>query len=105
MQQAQRGSEPASPSKDTPPGGEPEGDLRERRLSWSQLMQRVFAKDVLECGRCGGRRRLIAVITDPAVIVGFLTSLGLPARAPPRGPVREKGPGEAEPGEAELAMT
>ena len=89
-------------------GGEPargSGELRERRLSWAQLMLRVFAQDVLECPRCGGRRKLIAVITDPAVIVRFLASLGLPTRAPPRGPVRAECPGEADPGEADLRLS
>ena len=33
-----------------------------------ELMERVFAADVLECPRCRGRRKLIAVITDPAVL-------------------------------------
>ena len=45
--------------------------------------------------------KLIAVITNPAVIVAFLASLGLPTRAPPLGPVRELDPGEANPGEAD----
>ena len=75
-------------------------ELRERRLSWAELMRRVWVVDVLECPRCRGRRKLIAVITNSAVIVAFLSSLGLPTRAPPRGPVRELDPGEADPGEA-----
>jgi hypothetical protein len=73
--------------------------LRERRLTWSQLMLRVFEADVLECSRCGGRRELIAVITQPDVIVAFLSSLGLPTRAPPMAPAREVGPGQDDPGE------
>jgi hypothetical protein len=32
--------------------------------------------------------KIIAAIEDPAVIVGILTHLNLPARAPPRSPVR-----------------
>ena len=47
--------------------GEPM-ELRERRLGWSQLLQRVFAFEILECPRCFGWRRMIAVITDPAVL-------------------------------------
>ena len=39
------------------------------------------------------------------VIVAFLASLGLPTRAPPRGPVREVDPGEADPGEADLLLS
>ena len=45
------------------------------------------------------------MITDPKVVVAFLESLGLPARAPPLKPVREVDPESAEPGEAELAMS
>ena len=80
-------------------------ELRQRRLTWAQLMLRVFAADVLECPRCKGRRRLLAVITDPAVIVAFLERLGLPSRAPPLAPARhadgrvdESDPPGAEPG-------
>ena len=82
---------------------EEELELRERRLTWAQLLQRVFLVDILECPRCRGRRKLIAVIADPAVAVRILESLGLPTRAPPRGrAVSEEqgegwGPGEADP--------
>ena len=70
-------------------------ELRERRLSWADLMRRVWEVDVLQCPGCGGRRELIAVITQPDVIVRFLESLGLPTRAPPLAPARELDPGEA----------
>ncbi len=98
------GREPSAGAGAAPqPGPAEEGaELRERRLSWAQLMLRVFEKDVLECPRCGGRRRLIGVLTESTVIVAFLESLGLPPRAPPRGRVREEDPGQAEPGEADL---
>ena len=69
-------------------------EIRERRLSWAELMRRVFAVDVLECPGCGGRRKLIAVITEPEVIVAFLSCLGLPTRAPPLGPPRALDPGD-----------
>jgi len=46
--------------------------------------------DVLACPRCGGRMRLVALVTDAASVRPFLRSLGAstdaPARAPPRGP-------------------
>jgi hypothetical protein len=51
----------ASPFADGPPP-------RSRRLAWAELLRRVFAVDVLECPRCGGRMRLLAE---------------LPSRAPP----------------------
>jgi hypothetical protein len=111
-----RGGEPAPPAqrKSAPPampGCAPRTDpapataeLRERRLSWAELMRRVFAVDVLECPRCGGRRKLIAAITDPAVIAAFLASVGLPTRAPPRGPHREQDGDELDPGESEPVL-
>ncbi len=34
---------------------------RERRLPWSELLRRVFAVDALQCDRCGGRMRILAV--------------------------------------------
>ena len=61
---------------------------RARRLSWAELMQRIFAADVLECGRCQGRMRIVAMIDQPEVIAKILTHLGLPARAPPPKPAR-----------------
>jgi hypothetical protein len=42
----------------------------------------VFAIDVLRCGRCGGRRKLVAQITWSGVVVAMLLALGLPIEAP-----------------------
>jgi len=53
------------------------------RYSWSELMRRVFGIDVLACEHCGGRRRLIALITDTLVARRILRHLGLPSEAPP----------------------
>ena len=102
----EQGPEAEGPGQAAVPGDAPgpestveTRELRERRLSWAQLMLRVFEVDVLKCPDCGGRRALIAVITQPEVIAAFLTSLGLPTRAPPMAPVRKAGPGEDDPGE------
>ncbi|MFT5433102.1 MAG: hypothetical protein ACI9OJ_003807, partial [Myxococcota bacterium] len=35
-------------------------------MAWAELLQRVFLVDILECP-CGGRLRIIAVITRPDV--------------------------------------
>ena len=59
-----------------------------RRLQWAELMERVFGVDVLVCPECGGRRRLIALIEDPAVIHRILTHLGLPTAPPALHPPR-----------------
>ena len=61
------------------------------RVPWAQLLRRVFLVDVLRCAGCGGRRQLVAQVTDPVAIQGILEHLGLapdefgpaPARAPP----------------------
>ena len=49
-----------------------------RRLSWAELMRRVFAVDVLECPDCGGRLRVLAAIHNPDAVRAILGSLGLP---------------------------
>ena len=75
---------------DEPPQGEPDtqrdeqATIRPRNYSWAELMRRVFAVDVLEC-ECGGRRSLIAVITEPEIVRTILECLGLSssARSPP----------------------
>lgn len=58
------------------------------RMSWAQLLKRVFAIDITTCPQCGGTLTLPAAIEDPAVIIKILTHLGLPSRAPPRAPAR-----------------
>ena len=58
------------------------------RYSWPELMQRVFAADVLKCTRCGSRRRWIAAITQRETLVRILEHLGLESVAPPPAPPR-----------------
>ena len=71
---ASPGEAPPSPDGPTP---------RPRRLAWSELLQRVFAVDVLECPRCGGRMRLLAAIQPPDAAQAILECFELPTRAPP----------------------
>ncbi len=58
------------------------------RLSWAQLLKRVFAIDLTTCPQCGGPLTILAAIEDPTVIAKILAHLGLPTRAPPRSPAR-----------------
>ena len=58
------------------------------RMSWAQLLKRVFDIDVECCPHCGGTLKILAAIVDPSVIAKILAHLGLPTRAPPRAPVR-----------------
>jgi hypothetical protein len=60
--------------------------LRSRRLTWPDLLPRVFAVDVLECPRCGGLMRLLAAIQPPDVTQAILDCLELLSRAPPTAP-------------------
>jgi hypothetical protein len=52
------------------------------RIDWATLLKRVHDIDALACP-CGGRLRVIALITEPEVVVAILISLHLPAVAPP----------------------
>ncbi len=68
---------PAPPRAAPPPAPEPS------RYRWSELMRRVFEIDVLHCDRCGGTRKLIALITEPRVVRRILCHLELPSEPPP----------------------
>jgi len=52
------------------------------------LLKRVFKKDLEACPHCGGRRVLIAFITDPPVVLRILTHIGLPTESPGMAPAR-----------------
>ena len=49
------------------------------RLGWAALLARVSAVDVTLCPSCGGRLRLVAVLSDPAAIRSYLSDVGLTA--------------------------
>jgi cell division septation protein DedD len=57
-----------------------------KRLTWPELMQRVFSIDVLRCPECGSSMRIIAEIHPPDTTRAILECLGLPIRAPPLAP-------------------
>ena len=79
--QSTESTEPAAPVP-TPPARRAQG-----RLPWADLLQRVFAEDALACP-CGGRRRVLAFITDLHVASDILAALGLPATIPTFAPAR-----------------
>jgi len=60
------------------------------RIDWASLLKRVFAVDVLRCVKCDGRRRVLAVVDEPAAVKKILEHIGLPSTpvttAPARGP-------------------
>jgi hypothetical protein len=51
-------------------------------VHWATLLRRVFDVNSMECPRCGGKLRFIAIITEPPAITRILDSLGL-ASSPP----------------------
>jgi len=58
------------------------------RATWAELLERVFEIDVLTCPWCGGKRKLIALLTDGKVVRRILEHLGLPTAAPALAPAR-----------------
>ena len=57
---------------------------------WAELLKRTFEIDVLQCMRCNGRMKLVALLTEPRSIARYLEKLGEatepPSRTPSRGP-------------------
>jgi len=68
----------ADPAKDRPVPS---------RIPWAELLLRIFREDVLRCP-CGGRRKVVASITEKKIIQGILEHLGLPTTGPPIAPAR-----------------
>ncbi len=92
---------PVSPSPER--AEEEEAEKRPKNRTWSELLKRTFAIDVLKCSACGGQMRLISHIEEPVVVTRILDHLGLPtvapkiagARAPPQGELFEEEPATA----------
>ena len=74
---------PTEPSRSAHAGAAQSGEAKRRRRTWAELLKRTFAIDVLTCGKCGGRREVIAVIDEGNTVKRILDHLGIPS-APPR---------------------
>jgi hypothetical protein len=59
------------------------------RVDWATLLRRSFAIDVLQCPKCQGRLRVLAVITERDSARRILAHLGLPTDAPPLARARD----------------
>jgi hypothetical protein len=65
--------------------------LRAVRYRWAELLRRIFELDPLACPQCSALMRIVAVITDPAVITRILAhrtrglALAQRSRSPPPG--------------------
>jgi len=57
---------------------------------WAELLKRTFGVDVLQCSKCNGRMKLVALVTDTKSIHRYLTGIGeltdVPRRSKSRGP-------------------
>jgi hypothetical protein len=56
---------------------------------WSELLKRTFGIDVELCIRCGGRMRLVALVTAALSIAHILNHLGEPTEPPARARARD----------------
>ncbi len=70
---------------------------RHRAMTWAQRLQRVFRLDLEHCERCGGKVKVIASLSDPAVVARNLARLekatapaGVAPAHRPRGPPGQK---------------
>ena len=77
------------------------GEAGRVRSSWARLIHKVYEVDPLECPRCKGPMRVIALIDDAAVIRKTLSYLGLwaPQQTPKTqiGPPAHDPPGQSKP--------
>ena len=62
--------------------------LREARRRWAELLRRIYEVDPLACPACGGAMRILAFITEAAVIDRILAHLRRATRG--RGPPPER---------------
>ena len=71
-------SDPVTAPRDVDPSRGP----RLNRLPWAMLLKRGFLVDVLECPKCAGRMKILAVVIAPANVRRILKHLGLLTEAP-----------------------
>jgi hypothetical protein len=61
-------------------------DVRALRRSWAQLIRRIYEVDPLVCPSCGSEMKVIAFITEHAVVDAILRHLATAEAKSPRGP-------------------
>jgi hypothetical protein len=66
------------------PTSSPTSSPRPRRIGWAKLLARVFALDT-RCRKCGGRMRVLEVVSDPDAIARILHGARAPPAPPPPG--------------------
>ena len=73
------------------------------RIPWAELLMRVFREDVLLCP-CGGRRVVLAFVTEKRVVKEILEHLGLPTTGPPIAPAPIAAAGEDDPWQDDVPL-
>ena len=58
------------------------------RYLWVQLLARIYGVFALNCSGCGGRKRLVGFIAEPATVRQILEYVGEPTIAPAIAPAR-----------------
>jgi hypothetical protein len=69
-------------------GEQPVPRRRTKYRPWAELLKRTFDFDVLSCPSCGGRMKLLALVTDSKGVARYLRALGEPTDVPRRSPSR-----------------
>jgi hypothetical protein len=59
------------------------------RVDWASLLRRSFSVDVVECPKCHGRLRVVAVITEREPVRRILSHLEMSTDAPPLARARD----------------
>ena len=76
--QAAPGPVPALCASPIEPVSEPSSAFAAHaRSAWARLIRKVYEADPLECPKCHGPMRIIALIDDPPVVRRILEHLGL----------------------------
>ena len=66
---------------------------------WAAMIRKVYEVDPMTCPRCGGRMKVVAFLTEPAVVDRIIDHLKLTfaAEKPPPDVVHRELPWEADP--------
>ena len=83
---------PQLPLDFDPAESSPTSSPRPRRIGWAKLLARVFAQGITRCRKCGGRMRVLEVVSDPDAIARILH--GAHAARGPAGRARRRRSGE-----------
>jgi hypothetical protein len=84
----------ASDARESRPSADEAADREQNTASsryrpWAELLRRTLGLELELCPSCGGRMRLLALVTDPKSVARFLRHLREPIEPPARSPARD----------------